>query len=173
MGINEDLRSFINKYKVEKGKPYTNTSIGNPRVSIYVPQDNYAEFINIYSLALTNGVPLYFTEKPTEPSSLRVDIDFRFTMPDDKSGIYNSHDSNSSLNSKKKLDRVYTADNIFNIVNTYFKVINQFLNIPEEANIAYVMEKPNPVEFRNKIKDGLHIIFPYIVVNNFQRFANM
>ena len=166
MGINEDLRSFINKYKVEKGKPYTNTSIGYPRVSLFVPNDNYEEFTNIYSLALTNGLPLYFTEKPTEPSSLRVDIDFRFTMPDEKSGIYNSHDSNSSLNSKKKYDRVYTLENIFVIVNNYFKIINQYLDVPDEANVAYVMEKPNPVEFRNKLKDGLHIIFPYIIVNN-------
>ena len=67
MGINEDLRSFINKYKVEKGKPYTNTSIGYPRVSLCVPKETYAEFINIYSLALTNGLPLYFTEKPRSP----------------------------------------------------------------------------------------------------------
>ena len=95
MGINEDLRSFINKYKVDKGKPYTNTSIGYPKISIYVPNENYEDFTNIYSLALTNGLPLYFTEKPTEPSALRFYIDFLFTIPDYKSGIYNSHDSNS------------------------------------------------------------------------------
>ena len=165
MGINEDFRSFINKYKVEKGKPFTNTSIGYPRISICVPEDKYAEFMNIYSLAMTNAIPLYFTEKPTEPSSLRVDIDFRFTMPDDKSGIYNSQDSNSS-NTKRKYDRVYTSDNILSIVKAYFNVINQYLDVPEEANVAYVMEKPKPVEFRNKLKDGLHIIFPHIIVNN-------
>ena len=34
MGITEDFRAFINKYKVDKGKPFTNTSIGNPRISI-------------------------------------------------------------------------------------------------------------------------------------------
>jgi hypothetical protein len=73
---------------------------------------------------------------------------------------------NSSLNSKKKYDRVYTIDNIYNIVNNYFKIINQYLDVPEEANVAYVMEKPKPVEYRNKLKDGLHIIFPHIIVNN-------
>jgi P4 family phage/plasmid primase-like protien len=171
MGINEDLRLFINKYKVEKGKSYTNTSIGFPKVSLCIPNEKYDDFINIYSLAMTNGVPLYFTEKPLEPSPLRVDIDFRFTIPDNKSGIYSSQNSNSSLNDKKKYDRVYTEENIFRIVDGYFNVINQYLDVSEEESIAYVMEKPNPVEFRNKLKDGLHIIFPNIIIpNNTQHF---
>ena len=48
MGINEDLRHFINKHKVEKGKPYTNTSIGSPKVSLYIPEESYEKFINLY-----------------------------------------------------------------------------------------------------------------------------
>jgi P4 family phage/plasmid primase-like protien len=45
------------------------------------------------------------------------------------------------------------------------------LNIADEDKIAYVMEKPNPVEFRNKLKDGIHIIFPNIIIaNNAQHF---
>ena len=47
MGINEDLRSFINKYRVEKGKPFTNTSIGSPKVSLNIASENYDEFINL------------------------------------------------------------------------------------------------------------------------------
>ena len=38
MGINEDLRSFINKHRVEKVKPFTNTNIGHPKVSLYIPE---------------------------------------------------------------------------------------------------------------------------------------
>ena len=172
MGINEDLRSFINKYRVEKGvKIFTNTSIGSPKVSLNIPDENYDEFINLYSLALTNGVPLYFTEKPLEPSPLRVDIDFSFTIPDDKSGIYSSQSSNSSLNNNRKYERLYNDDNIYKIVDSYFNIIAKYLNIADEDKIAYVMEKPNPVEFRNKLKDGIHIIFPNIVIaNNAQHF---
>ena len=49
--------------------------------------------------------------------------------------------------------------------------INKYLNISVEDKIAYVMEKPNPVEFRNKLKDGIHIIFPNIIIaNNAQHF---
>ena len=123
MGVNEDLRSFINKHKVEKGKPYTNTSIGNPKVSLYIPDEKYDEFLNIYSLALTNGIPLYFTEKPTEPSPLRVDIDFRFVIPEEKYGIYSSHDSNKSLGERKH-ERIYKDTDVFRIIDFYFKIIN-------------------------------------------------
>ena len=28
------------------------------------------------------------------------------------------------------------------------------------------MEKPSPVECRNKLKDGLHIVFPHVIVSN-------
>jgi hypothetical protein len=171
MGINEDLRSFINKYRVEKGKPYTNTSIGSPKVSLNISDENYDEFINLYSLALTNGVQLYFTEKPLDPSPLRVDIDFRFTIPDDKSGIYSSQTSNSSLNNNKRYERLYNDDNIFKIIDGYYNIISKYLNLTDDNNIAYVMEKPNPVEFRNKLKDGIHIVFPHIIIsNNVQHF---
>jgi P4 family phage/plasmid primase-like protien len=171
MGINEDLRSFINKYRVEKGKPYTNTSIGSPKVSLNISNENYDEFINLYSLALTNGVQLYFTEKPLDPSPLRVDIDFRFTIPDDKSGIYSSQTSNSSLNNNKRYERLYSDYNIFKIIDGYYNIISKYLNVTDDNTVAYVMEKPNPVEFRNKLKDGIHIIFPHIIIsNNVQHF---
>lgn len=171
MGINEDLRSFINKYRVEKGKPFTNTSIGSPKVSLNIASENYDEFINLYSLALTNGIQLYFTEKPLDPSPLRVDIDFRFAIPDDKSGIYSSQTSNSSLNNNKRYERLYNEGHIFKILDGYYNIISKYLNISDENTIAYVMEKPNPVEFRNKLKDGIHIVFPQIIIsNNVQHF---
>lgn len=148
-----DLQTFINKYKVEKGKPFTNTSIGVPRVAVYIPADNYDEFLNLYALAITNGVQLYLTEKPLDPSPIRVDLDFRFSPDINEDSVI-------------KIKRKYDDANILKIIDIYFKIINTYLDISEADNIAYVMEKPNPVNFRNKIKDGIHIIFPNIIINN-------
>jgi P4 family phage/plasmid primase-like protien len=150
-----DLLAFINKYKSEKGKAFTNTSIGIPRVSINIPADCYDNFLNLYALAITSGVSLFLTEKPIEPSPIRVDLDFRF-----------SQDLSNEEITASKIIRKYNEENIYKIINAYFTIINTYLNISDEANVAYVMEKPNPTLFRNKIKDGIHIIFPNIIVNN-------
>ena len=80
MGIQEELNSFINKHKIEKGKPYSNTSMGNQKACFYIPDEDYDKFLNLYGLALTNGLSLHYTEKPLDPSPLRVDLDFRFPL---------------------------------------------------------------------------------------------
>ena len=153
MGIQEDLRSFINKHKCEKGKAFTNTSIANPKVTLFVNDEEYEEFINLYALAIMNGIPLYFTEKPIDPSPIRVDLDFRFCLINEK------------------IERKYTDINIYNIINNYFILINKYLDLSDEENYAYIMEKSNPTEYRNKIKDGIHIVFPNIITsNNTQHF---
>jgi len=154
MSVKQDLQVFINKYKSEKGKPFTNTSIGLPKFAINVPSEYYDEFLNLYALAITNGIQLHLTEKPLDPSPIRVDLDFRFSQDINQEEI------------KKPLTRKYTDETINKIIETYFNIINTYLDINDEANIAYVMEKPNPVLFKNKIKDGIHIIFPHIIVNN-------
>ena len=153
MGVQEDLRTFINKHKAEKGKIFTNTSIGLPKVSLFINEEEYPDFLDLYAKAIMNGISLYFTEKPVDPGPLRIDLDFRFGMTEEGA------------------IRMYNEDHIRNIVDNYFKIINKYLEIDDESNIAYVMEKPKPSENRNKIKDGIHIIFPHIIAsNNTQHF---
>ena len=153
----EKFKNFIMKHKVDKGKQYTNTSIGNPKISLYIANDEYEEFLNIYSLALASGTVLHYTEKPLEPSPLRVDLDFRFTMPMNDNG-------------ETYIKRMYSDKNVYDIIDNYFKILNTYLNIDTSKNTAYIMEKPYPTEFRNKIKDGIHIIFPHIIIDNNTQF---
>jgi len=148
-----DLRTFLEKFKSEKGKPFSNTSIGNPKVSVNIPADCYDTFLNLYELAITNGTQLYLTEKPLDPSAIRVDLDFRFSPDITNDGL-------------TKIRRKYEEKHILTIIDNYFKIINTYLDVDDDANIAYIMEKPKPTEFRGKIKDGIHIIFPHIIVNN-------
>lgn len=162
MGIQEDLQLFVNKHKIEKGKEYSNTSLGNPRVSLYIPDDEYDTFLNLYGLAMTKGIPLHYTEKPLNPSPLRVDLDFRFSLDENSYEI---------INENKVLKRIYKREHIQKILISYFEIINKYIKIPQECNKVYVMEKSYPSENRNKIKDGIHIVFPDIIVsNNVQHF---
>ena len=155
-GIQDELNSFINKYKVVKGRPYTNTSIGYPKISLFIPDTEYNEFIRIYSLAITNGIHLHFTEKPLNPSPLRIDLDFRFL-------ITQSHET-TDTNSQQKYNRLYTVDNINRIIEYYNNIITKYININDDYNLAYIMEKSNPTLFRNKLKDGIHIVYPFIIL---------
>ena len=50
MAHQEKFKSFISKHKIEKGKQYTNTSIGNPKIALFIANDEYTEFLNLYSL---------------------------------------------------------------------------------------------------------------------------
>ena len=56
MGIQEDLNSFINKHRVEKGKPFTHTSLGNPKASFFIGDEDYDAFMNLYSLAFQRKI---------------------------------------------------------------------------------------------------------------------
>lgn len=143
----EEFRRYLNQFRCDKGQSYTHTSIGNPKISLHVPEEKAAEFHAEYTRAMVKGYPLHLTEKPTDPSPMRVDLDFR-----------------SMMGETKELTRSYTADDIMRILRMYFEVLSSFIDAPEDAWVAYVMEKPSPVEYRGKIKDGLHIVYPHLSI---------
>ena len=145
MGIYEDLRDFIERYKQERGKPFTHTSIGDPKVSLNIPENCLPNFFKLYKRALRKGHTLYFTEKPFERSILRVDLDFRFSIGEEEKPIY----------------RVYNESHIERIVNSYVSILKNTYKINENFNI-YILEKPEATESNGMIKDGIHILFPQI-----------
>ena len=137
---------FLHNYQVEKGSDFTHTSIVKPSGSFYIPGDKLDEFFNIYGLAMQAKVDLYLTEKPRDIIPVLIDIDFRF--PKDDKLTY--------------LTRSYTYDHILDILKIYIKHVNNTVNTPEKFNI-YVMEKSAPVLYKDRIKDGIHILIPEIV----------
>lgn len=96
---------------------------------------------------MVGSLPLHLTEKPTNPSAMRADLDFRFVLP-------------SEVTDRK---RVYTTDHVFRIAKAYFQILHEYLDAPPENFIAYVMEKTKPTEYRGKMKDGIHIVWPHLV----------
>jgi P4 family phage/plasmid primase-like protien len=80
---------------------------------------------------------------------MRADLDYRFVMPESKEVV-----------------RTYTKDDIFRIITYYFNAMASYLDAPSDAWVAYVMEKPSPVEYRGKIKDGIHIVWPDLVISH-------
>jgi hypothetical protein len=153
----EEFKKQLRLYKCDKGNAYTHTSIDNPKISLYVPDDKNQEFKTLYQNAIVQNFHLHLTEKPTDPSPMRIDLDFRFSMIDPKPA------------KDVPLPRIYTTAHVQKILLEYFKILWKYLDIPagpegDYIRTAYVMEKPYPVEQRGKIKDGIHVIWPHIVI---------
>lgn len=153
----EEIKNFLDGFRSGSGKEITNTSIGNPKASLHVSDERYEEFINEYCKLLVKQKKLHLVEKPRECSNFRVDLDFRFAF--------------GSTQIPEKIPRIYTTYDIEKIVKKYQSLLKEYLNIDDNKLKAYVMEKPNPSNYKGKIKDGIHIIFPNIHTNyNFQHF---
>lgn len=162
----DEYRKFILQFRCKPGEVYSHTSIDEPKGSFKINSaSDIDKFYEIYNSAMIQGVHLHMTEKPIEPSPLRVDLDFRFP-------IENREDSNILL-------RKYTKEDIDKIVNYYYKIVLSFIDVKasreklksnsikeESLLFAYVMEKSKPIEYRGKLKDGIHIVFPYIVLSH-------
>lgn len=207
----DDFQKYLQQFKIKKGQPYTHTSIskiGGPSgLSLNIPNEQQDEFFENYTRVIMRGSPLHLTEKPINPSLMRIDLDFRFMPPKDRedsgsSSLEASPHSGAGPSSRAKkvrvplkvadrmgaeeeeaaaaaaaadngaIPRMYRVENVEKILMTYFEILAEFLNVPDEALVAYVMEKPEPVIKAGKVKDGIHVIWPDIVVsNNFQHLV--
>lgn len=150
----DQFKKYILQFRCDKGQPHTHTSIFDPIGSFHIPNDKLEEFYDVYKKALISGRKLFLTEKPENPSPMRVDLDFRFKL-------------NDEVKDNEVLQRLYNDDLIENILIKYYKLLNEYLDISEDIDLkAYVMEKPAPVDYKGKLKDGIHIIWPNIVVKH-------
>lgn len=155
MGVYEKLFKFLDTYKAKK-KPYTNTNIAGG--SYNIPDDKYQKFLKLYSKVIDSGRKLFLTEKPTDVSPLRVDLDFRFkpVMIDD----------NTECLDRKKY---YKSSHIRAIIVQYFKIIYDMLDVSQDDDIICVlMQKQAPTKDKDKdyVKDGIHLVFPNLVIPN-------
>jgi P4 family phage/plasmid primase-like protien len=150
-----DLKSFITKYKSEKGDPFTHTSMGSPRIALNIPDNKLIDFYKFYNIAKMKGENMHYTEKPLNPSPLRVDLDFRFALQKDEHQI-------------TKLDKnlYYKYSHIEIILKKYYEIISEILNVSIENLEVYIMEKNHPTEERLFVKDGIHFIFPNLIIEN-------
>jgi P4 family phage/plasmid primase-like protien len=196
MGVNDYINEFVKKYRVVgKGVQFTHTSMGPLSLSLNIPNEKLSEFYDICNKARLNNMKLHMTEKPTDPSPLRVDLDFRFTtISSTENEISSDFESLSSRGNRldaaaggglfsensiskstdehflddrqSPIKRLYTDENIQTIVGTYYDVLSEFIELNDSNSTAYVMEKPEPTKHREQIKDGIHIVFPGLILSN-------
>lgn len=126
-------------------KIFTHTSIKYPAGSYNIPQEEMETVYQLLEKDLATGAKVHLTEKPTNPSVLKVDLDFRFDL--------------------EESSRKYTTNHIQEIVKAYNQTILEYVDIdPKEVN-AYVFERTKPYPFKGNYKDGIHIMYPDVMID--------
>ena len=72
------FNQYLSQFEAPKGEKFTNTSLHYPKKSYHIPDEKYPEFLQKYAVQVEKGTDLHLTEKPSEYSPIRVDLDFRF-----------------------------------------------------------------------------------------------
>ena len=139
------LYNFLNNFRVKKGESHTHTSMGTPLGSFNIPEKDTDEFYTLYKAHIDDGNIAHIIERHRENSSIIIDIDFRF-----KEDI---------------TDRQYTKQHIEGLVEIYHDAIKEVLVLPNESTdlTAFVFQKSKPYLANKVIKDGIHIMYPFIV----------
>ena len=125
---------------------------GPGRGKYYISENEYPYFLKLYKNALSQS-NLKLIESPKPLSPLKIDLDFRFSQHYDK--------------------HQYTEEHIKKFVKYVFIEANNYIQIDDSQKIAHIHEIPEPVieskynndkkEKVHKYKDGIHVIFPYII----------
>ena len=164
--IMHDLDIFLKIHRTKQGQQYTHTSIEEPRISCHVPTEKTEEFNTLYyehifiknlKAQLTEGI------QDCTVTPVKIDIDLRYFQDKDL----------------KEPQRIYKMEDIIKICQLYMEVMEDWLDTPDkEERRCFILEKSRP-RFdldkgkqiktddlgNKKIKDGVHIMFPYITTN--------
>ena len=152
---NVDIK-FINKkqefykiltstYPVSESNKYTHTSINDPKGSWHIPLEFLDSFYKFYvTHYFTYNIPIHLTEKHINCSPILIDLDFKYN-------------SNNNI-------RSFDNNFIIKIIKLYNKIIkNTFTNISNKMLETYILLKDHPIDNNLYFKDGVHIIYPYLI----------
>ena len=137
---------FPNYMRSKTRKPngiYSHTQIPNCAAgkyggSYYISDDDYDTFLEKYhKYVFIDGNECHLTEKHKDISPVLIDLDFRFDG---------------------ELKRRY-KDWVQKFVSLYMGEISKIMLLSQTTDI-FVMEKDTPIQDKDVIKDGIHIIIP-------------
>ena len=139
------LLKFLNEHRVNKGDPITHTSMNNPRGSFFISENDNDIFLELYQNAFFKDNKYSLIERHTDVSPILIDLDFK-------------HEPDEDLN------RFFTSKNIKDILQLYYEEIRKIFIIKEQSQlIAFVFTRDGPYIYNGVKRDGIHIIFPYII----------
>lgn len=138
------LADFLLAHKSVAGGAYTHTRIGDRNLNVYggvynIPDEDYAEFWQLYSKHIQSGKLEFLTEKQYADGPLVVDLDFHY--------------------SPEIEDRQHTEEDIENIVSLYAEHLAEMVTGELPTYDIFVSHKSAVNMLDEKTKDGIHIFF--------------
>ena len=150
------LKYYLQKHKTIPEKSFTHTALGEPPKSYpgsyCIDESELEDFFTVYTnTVFKHKIPAHLTERHHEHSPILIDLDFRHKP--------------KAVGDKTPYERKYDTEFIKNFLKRYLEIVCDIVEIPDEKKIAFVLEKETPVvpPGKNVVKDGIHVIFPYIV----------
>ena len=158
-----DLAHFMDAHRASPDGPVTHTCLAGG--SYHIPGSATDAFWDLYSRASAEGASLHLTEMPSSTFPVLVDLDLKRAVPDDGT----------------QLERQYDRGFVREVVSAYVAALRGVLATHAtrksscgagdiiDSIVCYVMERPGPYvdASKNVIKDGLHLVFPNVVLCKF------
>jgi P4 family phage/plasmid primase-like protien len=146
---NYDLFKFLDERIVGQGQPHTHTSMYNPRASYFIKDVDMDEFYELYEKEFFNSTELHITEhKDKDINPLIIDLDFKYEI--------------------ETFERKHTDEHIKRIIELYINEIVNLFNIDRNDTrlVSFVFQRDNIYKIKGVTKDGIHILFPFIISNS-------
>lgn len=135
---------YLSQFRVSKGERCSHLGMAHTKGSYYIPDENKNTFMTKYfEHVFVNSGECDLIERHCDLCCLLYDLDFKIA--------------------KDSKDRAYTQDSVNSFIECVTRVTSKYIEASCTAYDAFVCEKATPSEKKDCLKDGLHIMFPYIV----------
>jgi P4 family phage/plasmid primase-like protien len=137
------LGIFLKKYKTTSSKEMNYTLMTGGKYSI--PETEMNNFFTLYYNHIQNQNEICLTEKHLDTHSpLLLDFDFKFMVEQNPEIIRQMIPVNKIIET---------------VLNTLIE-----LNLPKDCLDLYLFQRPSPYVSKDILKDGIHIIFPKLIM---------
>lgn len=141
----DDFKQFILKHK--NNNAVTHNSKYDPKGTFSVNDNEIDSFNKLYINALKDKQPIYINETMNKYTPIVIDIDILYL----KSEIINN--------------RIYSSI-IDKFIEITIKIINKHVIVDDNKYLLFLFEKNSPSDKDTHLKDGFHIILPFICIYN-------
>lgn len=147
------LYQFLSQHKSKDTSTTTHVGMQGGLVGKYQIDTEEARdtFLRLYKDALKKGDPLTLAESHEDRGPVLIDIDLKYDL---QGGFM----------------RKYTIEDVVRVLRLYRIAMKECLQVADDQLVAYVFQKFTPRRSKGVIKDGIHIVFPFVITGPYVQY---